>query len=71
MQIPAIHVNSEIGRLKKVMLTEKGFEHHDHVVENFNKIHEEILGVLSQNEKELLLEFMEKISDHIEGGRKC
>lgn len=59
------------ARLKKVMLTEKGFEHHDHVVENFNKIHEEILGVLSQKEKELLLEFMEKISDHIEGGRKC
>ena len=59
------------ARLKKVMLTENGFRHHDHVVSNFSRIHEEILGALSSEEKDLLLKCMEKISNRIEGGRKC
>lgn len=59
------------ARLKKVMLTEKGFLHHEHVVANFSRIHEEILGALSSEEKDILLKCMEKISNQIEGGRKC
>ncbi len=59
------------ARLKKVMLTEKGFKHHDHVVANFSKTHEDILCGLSAEEKDTLLKLMEKILNHIEGGRKC
>lgn len=59
------------ARLKKVMLTEKGFQHHDHVVANLSRTHEDILKGLSVNEKETLLQLMEKISENIEGGRKC
>ena len=59
------------ARLKKVMLTENGFRHHEHVVSNFSRIHEEILEALSLEEKDFLLKCMEKISNRIEGGRKC
>ena len=59
------------ARLKKVMLTEKGLRHHDHVVANFSKTHEDILCDLSVEEKETLLALVEKISDHIKGGCKC
>ena len=59
------------ARLKKVMLTERGFRHHDHVVTNFSKTHEDIFCSLSAEEKETLLKLMEKISDHMKGERKC
>lgn len=59
------------ARLKKVMLTDKGLKHHDHVVANFSRTHEDILNGLSMEEKEVLLKLMEKISDNIEGGLKC
>ena len=59
------------ARLKRVLLTEKGFLHHEHVVANFNRIHEEMLGVLTDSEKEMLLHLMDKISNRIEGGSKC
>ena len=59
------------ARLKKVMLTEKGFQHHHHVVANFSSTHEHILRGLSVEEKETLLSLMEKISNNIEGGQHC
>ena len=59
------------ARLKKVMLTEKGFHHHECVVVNLNKTHEEILSGLTLEEKQTFMLLMEKISKHIEGGRKC
>ena len=59
------------ARLKKVMLTEKGFQHHHHVVANFGRTHEDILCGLSMEEKVTLLRLMEKISKNIEGGQQC
>ena len=47
------------------------FTDHEHVVDNFNRIHEEMLGVLTDSEKEMLLHLMDKISNRIEGGSKC
>lgn len=57
------------ARLKKVVLTEKGLQHHDHVVGNFNKIHEAVYGSLTQEEKEFMLRIMDKLSEKIEGGK--
>ena len=59
------------ARLKKVMLTEKGFQHHHHVVANLGRTHEDILCGLSMEEKVMLLSLMEKISRNIEGGQQC
>jgi len=59
------------ARLKRVMLTEKGFLHHEHVVSNITRTNEEILGALSLQEKENLLQLMEKISGCISECKSC
>jgi len=51
------------ARLKRVMLTEKGMQHHNHVVKNFSRTHEELLGGLSEEEKATMLKLLEKLSD--------
>lgn len=55
------------ARLKKVILTEKGYLHHDHAIANFNEVHARMLKDISEEEKEILLD----IIDRIEGGLKC
>lgn len=59
------------ARLKKVMLTEKGYQHHEHVVVNMNSTHEKILGGLSREEKEILLQLMKKIESGISDCKMC
>ncbi len=53
------------ARLKKVMLTEKGYQHHDHVVANISGLHKKMMVGISREEKERMLEIIDKISGNI------
>ncbi len=59
------------ARLKKVMLTEKGYQHHYHVVANINVMHKKMMEGITQEEKETLLRITEKIANNISGCKMC
>jgi len=68
------------ARLKKVILTEKGYQHHDHAVANFREVHAKMLKDITEEEKALLTDLLGRIFDNLaqckncqdcEGGEKC
>ncbi len=68
------------ARLKKVILTEKGYQHHDHAVANFREIHARMLSGITEEEKVLLTDLLGRIFDNLseckngqncEGGERC
>ena len=53
------------ARLKKVILTEKGYEHHDLVEENIYNIHKKVMAGISEEEKELFLSIARKMESNL------
>lgn len=56
------------ARLKKVILTEKGYVHHNQVEENICSLHNKLLAGISQEEKEAFLAIAEKMGENL---REC
>ncbi len=64
------------ARLKRVMLTEKGFHHHDLVEENIYSIHQKIMTGISDAEKKTFLDIVQKMDLNLndvrhKGGTVC
>lgn len=57
------------ARLKKVMLTEKGYRHNDLVEKNIHRMHGLALAGLSEEEKAEFLRISEKIEANLKEGR--
>lgn len=53
------------ARLKKVVLTEKGYAHHDRVEKNIYNLHNKIMAGISQEEKEIFLAIADKIGENL------
>ncbi|MBQ7775654.1 MAG: MarR family transcriptional regulator [Lachnospiraceae bacterium] len=53
------------ARLKKVLLTEKGYQHHDLVEENIYNIHKKIMTGISEEEKILFLDIVQKMESNL------
>ncbi len=53
------------ARLKKVLLTEKGYKHHDLVEENICGIHKQIMTDISEEEKRLFLDIVQKMEQNL------
>lgn len=53
------------ARLKKVLLTEKGFRHHDLVEENIYGIHKQIMIDISDEEKRLYLDIVQRMEQNL------
>lgn len=53
------------ARLKKVLLTEKGFKHHDLVEESIYGIHRQIMMDISEEEKRLFLDIVQKMEQNL------
>ena len=58
------------ARLKRVVLTEKGYAHHDHVEKNIHTLHNQIMAGISQEEKEIFLTIAEKINVNLKEYKK-
>lgn len=53
------------ARLKKVLLTEKGFKHHDLVEESIYGIHKQIMMDISEEEKLQFLDIVQKMGENL------
>ena len=53
------------ARLKKVILTEKGYQHHDHAVANFREVHSRMLKGITEEEQAVLLGLLGRIFDNL------
>lgn len=64
------------ARLKKVLLTEKGYKHHDLVEESIYDIHRQIMTGISEKEKQMFLDIVQKMDRNLcdirqKGGTVC
>ena len=64
------------ARLKRVMLTEKGFKHHDLVEENIYAIHQNVMSGISDEEKKVFLDIVQRMDRNLsdirhKGGTVC
>ena len=64
------------ARLKRVMLTEKGFKHHDLVEENIYAIHQKVMTGISDKEKQVFLDIVQRMDRNLsdirhKGGTVC
>lgn len=64
------------ARLKRVMLTEKGFKHHDLVEENIYTIHQNVMSGISDEEKKVFLDIVQRMDRNLKevrhkGGTVC
>ncbi len=53
------------ARLKKVLLTEKGFKHHDLVEENIYGIHKQIMTGISDEEKKVFMDIVQRMGENL------
>ncbi len=64
------------ARLKRVILTEKGFKHHDLVEENIYAIHQKVMTGISDKEKRVFLDIVQRMDRNLndirhKGGTVC
>lgn len=63
------------ARLKKVLLTEKGYKHHDLVEESIYGIHKQIMTDISDEEKRVFLDIVKRMDENLrelnKGGILC
>lgn len=64
------------ARLKRVVLTEKGFKHHDLVEENIYAIHQKVMTGISDEEKQVFLDIVQRMDRNLKelrhkGGTVC
>lgn len=59
------------ARLKKVILTEKGYQHHDHAVATFRDVHARMLNGITEEEKALLISLLGRIFDNLSECKDC
>lgn len=53
------------ARLKKVLLTEKGFKHHDVVEESLYSIHGQIMTNITDEEKSIFLDIVQRMDENL------
>lgn len=53
------------ARLKKVLLTQKGFKHHDLVEESIYGIHKQIMTGISDEEKQVFLDIVQRMDKNL------
>lgn len=53
------------ARLKKVLLTEKGFKHHDLVEESIYGIHKQIMTNITDEEKRIFLDIVQRMDENL------
>lgn len=53
------------ARLKKVLLTEKGFKHHDLVEESIYGIHKQIMTNITDEEKRIFLDIVQRMDANL------
>lgn len=53
------------ARLKKVLLTEKGFKHHDVVEEGLYSIHGQIMTNITDEEKSIFLDIVQRMDENL------
>lgn len=58
------------ARLKKVLLTEKGFKHHDLVEESIYGIHKQIMTDISDEEKQIFLDIVQRMDENLRAMRR-
>lgn len=59
------------ARLKRVVLTEKGYKHHDLSEEYITRVHTKVMENISEEEKETFLRIAAKIEQNISNCRSC
>lgn len=59
------------ARLKKVVLTTKGYKHHDLTEENINQMHKKVMVGISEEEKKTFLKIAEKIGANLKDCKSC
>ncbi len=57
---------SHDARLKKVMLTQKGYQHHELVEQNLMEIHSGIMSGITEQEKQFFLEIVQKMEQNLQ-----
>lgn len=53
------------ARLKKVLLTEKGYKHHDLVEESIYGIHKQIMTNITDEEKRIFLDIVQRMDENL------